>query len=247
MSTQARDGGEGPPNLIELDDVSKVYRSGDLEVSALKHVSLSIGQASFVSFVGPSGSGKSTLLNLLGCLDQPSEGSVLIAGTRVNDLDRVQRARFRGEHLGFVFQNFNLLPVMTVFENIEYPLFMVQEMPKAQRTERVLELLDKVGMLDQKDKYPGQISGGQKQRVAVARALVTRPQIVLADEPTANLDSANAFQVIEVLHHMRDAYGTTFIFATHDPRITKEAEVTYAIEDGVIKGRTAVERQGVGR
>jgi putative ABC transport system ATP-binding protein len=231
--------------LIELDDVTKVYQSGEASVTALKHVTLSIGEASFVSFIGPSGSGKSTLLNLLGCLDQPTEGSVTIAGTRVNGLDRVQRARFRGDHLGFVFQNFNLLPVMTVFENIEYPLFMVQEMPKAERTQRVLELLEKVGMLDQKDKFPGQLSGGQKQRVSVARALVTRPKIVLADEPTANLDSANAFQVIQVLHHMRDVYGTTFIFATHDPRITKEAEVTYAIEDGAIKERTAMPRPGV--
>lgn len=229
-------------SIIQLEKVTKTYQSGDLSVVAVKELSLNIDEASFISFVGPSGSGKSTLLNILGCLDQPTTGSVSVSGTVVNRLNRIERARFRGQNIGFVFQNFNLLPVLTVFENVEYPLFMVQDVPKEERSKRVLALLEKVGMLDQKDKYPNQISGGQKQRVAVARALVTSPKIVLADEPTANLDSASAFQVINVLHKMRDEFGTTFIFATHDPRIVQEAEVIYTLEDGALKGREVTKK-----
>ncbi|HAZ14706.1 MAG: ABC transporter [Bdellovibrionales bacterium GWA2_49_15] len=229
-------------SFIKLESVGKSYQSGELVVAALKDVSLEIAEASFVSFVGPSGSGKSTLLNLLGCLDQPSSGLLSINGTLINKLNQIERARFRGQNIGFIFQNFNLLPILTVFENVEYPLYMVQDMPKDDRKKRVLNLLEKVGMLDQKDKYPNQISGGQKQRVAVARALVTSPKVVLADEPTANLDSATAFQVIKVLHDMRDEFGTTFVFATHDPKIVKEAEVIYTLEDGMIKNFQAISK-----
>ncbi|OFZ81263.1 MAG: ABC transporter [Bdellovibrionales bacterium RIFOXYD1_FULL_53_11] len=229
-------------SLIQLESVTKVYQTEEHAITAVKDLSLEIREASFVSFVGPSGSGKSTLLNLLGCLDQPTTGTVSISGTVVNRLNRIERAKFRGENIGFVFQNFNLLPVLTVFENVEYPLFMVQDVPKEERSKRVLALLDKVGMLDQKNKFPNQLSGGQKQRVAVARALVTSPKIVLADEPTANLDSASAFQVIKVLHKMRDEFGTTFIFATHDPRIVQEAEVIYTLEDGALKERQVTEK-----
>ena len=227
-------------SFIKLETVGKIYQSGELIVPALKNVSLEIEASSFVSFVGPSGSGKSTLLNLLGCLDQPTAGQVSINGTLVNKLNQIERAKFRGQNIGFIFQNFNLLPVLTVFENVEYPLFMVQETPREERRKRVLNLLEKVGMLDQKDKYPNQLSGGQKQRVAVARALVTSPKVVLADEPTANLDSVTALQVIKVLHQMRDEFGTTFVFATHDPKIVKEAEVIYSLEDGEIKNRQTV-------
>ncbi|OFZ46243.1 MAG: ABC transporter [Bdellovibrionales bacterium RIFOXYB1_FULL_37_110] len=230
-------------SFIKLDSVGKIYVSGELTVPAIKDISLEINEASFVSFVGPSGSGKSTLLNLLGCLDQPSKGSVSINGTLVNKLNQLERANFRGKNIGFIFQNFNLLPVLTVFENVEYPLFMVQDIPKEERKKRVLNLLEKVGMLDQKNKYPNQLSGGQKQRVAVARALVTSPKVVLADEPTANLDSVTAFQVIKVLHHMRDAFGTTFVFATHDPKIVKEAEVIYTLEDGQIKNHEIMAKE----
>lgn len=230
-------------SFINFSNVSRVYASGDVLINAASNINLEIAEASFISFIGPSGSGKSTLLNMLGCLDQPTEGTISINDVIVNKLDRVARAKFRGDNIGFVFQNFNLLPVLTVFENVEYPLSMVKEnVPKDERKTRVHDLLSKVGMLDQKDKYPNQLSGGQKQRVAIARALVTNPKIVLADEPTANLDSASAFQIIKVLHKMRDELGTTFIFATHDPRIVQEAEVIYTLEDGILKNRQVVKK-----
>lgn len=221
-------------SLIELQSISKEYHTGEISVNALKNISLHIERKSFVSFIGPSGSGKSTLLNLLGILDKPTQGKVFINGTDVSLLDRADAAAFRGKTIGFVFQNFNLIPVLTVFENIEYPLLMLDRLPSKERRERVLRLLEKVGMTDQRDKYPNQISGGQKQRVAVARALVTNPHIVLADEPTANLDHATAFKIINIMHEMTSDFGTTFIFSTHDTKIVGEAEVIYTLEDGMI-------------
>ncbi|MBE0574714.1 MAG: ABC transporter ATP-binding protein [Desulfuromonadales bacterium] len=218
--------------LIVAENVHKTYQVGEVQINALKGVSFAIEPGAFVSFVGPSGSGKTTLLNLIGCLDKPSEGKLTVAGVDVSSLDRRQGAAFRGEKLGFIFQDFNLIPVLTVYENIEYPLLMVQDVPARQRSERVLALLEAVGMSEQKDKFPGQISGGQKQRVAVARALVTNPALVLADEPTANLDHATAYQVIELMKRMRDSFGTTFIFSTHDPKIVGEAETIFTLEDG---------------
>jgi putative ABC transport system ATP-binding protein len=222
--------------LIVAENVKKVYQAGEVSINALKGVSFTIEPGAFVSFVGPSGSGKTTLLNLIGCLDKPSEGTLTVAGVNVSGLDRRQGAAFRGEKLGFIFQDFNLLPVLTVYENIEYPLLMVQEVPARQRSERVLALLEAVGMSEQKDKFPDQISGGQKQRVAVARALVTNPALVLADEPTANLDHATAYQVLELMKKMRDSFGTTFIFSTHDPKIVGEAETIFTLEDGRLAG-----------
>ncbi len=218
--------------LIELKGVSKFYDMSETRVDALKSVSLQIEEQSFVSFVGPSGSGKTTLLNLIGCLDKPSTGNVYVNGTHVNDLETREAARFRGNHLGFIFQNFNLIPVLTVYENVEYPLIMVQNIAPKERRERILHYLEAVSMLDQKDKYPGQISGGQKQRVAVARALVTNPKLVLADEPTANLDHTSAFKVIELMRQMQRDLKTTFVFSTHDPKIMKEAEIVFTLEDG---------------
>jgi putative ABC transport system ATP-binding protein len=225
-------------SLVVAENVHKVYRTGETEVRALKGVSLVIESGAFVSIVGPSGSGKTTLLNLIGCLDKPSEGKLIVAGTEVATLSRAQGAAFRGEKIGFIFQDFNLIPVLTVYENIEYPLLMVQDVPARQRSERVLALLRAVGMEEQKDKRPDQISGGQKQRVAVARALVTSPALVLADEPTANLDHDTAYQVIELMKQMRDSFGTTFIFSTHDPKIVGEAEVIHTLEDGRLTGTT---------
>jgi putative ABC transport system ATP-binding protein len=223
-------------SLVVAENVHKTYQAGEVQIHALKRVSFAIEPGAFVSFVGPSGSGKTTLLNLIGCLDKPSHGRLMVAGTDVSGLGRRQGASFRGEKLGFIFQDFNLLPVLTVYENIEYPLLMVQDVPARQRSERVLALLDAVGMSEQKDKFPDQISGGQKQRVAVARALVTSPALVLADEPTANLDHATAYQVIELMKRMRDSFGTTFIFSTHDPKIVGEAETIYTLEDGRLAG-----------
>jgi putative ABC transport system ATP-binding protein len=217
--------------------VSKDYGGGENVVRALRGVSFEIQPASFVSFVGPSGSGKTTLLNLIGCLDKPTEGNLTVVGTDVLHLDRDQSANFRGNHLGFIFQDFNLIPVLTVFENIEYPLLMVQRVPAGERRKRILGLLEAVGMIDQKDKYPDQISGGQKQRVAVARALVTNPELVLADEPTANLDHTTAYTVIDLMKKMKDERKTTFVFSTHDQKIVGEAEIIYSLEDGQLMGK----------
>ncbi|MGB2981640.1 MAG: ABC transporter ATP-binding protein, partial [Candidatus Zixiibacteriota bacterium] len=180
--------------LIQLNKVSRVYEMGETSIQALADINLDIEQQTFVSFVGPSGSGKTTLLNLIGCLDKPSTGEIEVNGVRVNEFNRKDAAVFRGTNIGFIFQNFNLLPVLTVYENVEYPLIMVQSIAEKERHKRVLKYLEAVSMTDQKDKYPSQISGGQKQRVAVARALVTDPKLVLADEPTANLDHKSAFK-----------------------------------------------------
>jgi len=223
-------------SLIRLENVNKIYQTGEISVQALKEINLEIHGKTFVSFIGPSGSGKSTLLNLIGCLDKPTEGKVFVNNVDVGKFDRKESAAFRGKTIGFVFQNFNLIPVLTVYENIEYPLLMLDHLPSKKRNDRVSRLLEKIGMTDQKKKYPNQISGGQKQRVAVARALVTNPQIVLADEPTANLDHTTAFKIINIMHEMTNVFGTTFIFSTHDPKIVGEAEVIHSLEDGVIVG-----------
>ena len=224
-------------SLIVADNVRKDYRMGDVTVAALKGLSFAIEPASFVSFVGPSGSGKTTLLNLIGCLDKPTEGRLAVAGTDVALLNRKQSAVFRGSTIGFIFQDFNLIPVLTVYENVEYPLLMVQDVAAPERKKRVNALLAGVGMIEQKDKFPDQTSGGQKQRVAVARALVTNPRLVLADEPTANLDHATAYLVLSLMKRLRDELKTTFVFSTHDQKIVGEAEILYTLEDGELKGK----------
>jgi len=222
--------------LISANHIGKEYRAGEMAVQALSDVSFEIEPASFVSFVGPSGSGKTTLLNLLGCLDKPTEGTLTVAEIDVASLDRKASAAFRGRTIGFIFQDFNLLPVLTVYENIEYPLLMVQKVPPGERRQRVSALLEAVGMADQRDKYPDQISGGQKQRVAIARALVTNPKLVLADEPTANLDHDTAYMVLNLMKKMRNEFKTTFIFSTHDQKIVGEAETIFTLEDGKLSG-----------
>jgi putative ABC transport system ATP-binding protein len=223
-------------SLLIAEDIGKNYQVGDVVISALRGVSFEIEPASFVSFVGPSGSGKTTLLNLIGCLDAPTSGRLTVAGVDVGMLKRKQSASFRGKTIGFIFQDFNLLPVLTVYENIEYPLLMVQKVPPGERRKRVTALLDAVGMADQRDKYPDQISGGQKQRVAIARALVTNPKLVLADEPTANLDHDTAYMVLNLMKKMRNEFKTTFIFSTHDQKIVGEAETIFTLEDGKLNG-----------
>ncbi|HEY9147384.1 MAG TPA: ABC transporter ATP-binding protein [Gammaproteobacteria bacterium] len=219
-------------SLVQANHLRKSYRMGEVTVEAIKDADFTIQAASFVSFVGPSGSGKSTLLNLIGCLDQPSGGTLRVLDTDVTTLDRKAAAAFRGEHIGFVFQDFNLVPVLSVYENIEYPLLMVQNRPPAERKARIERMLEAVGMADLGGKRPDQLSGGQKQRVAVARALVTNAKLVLADEPTANLDHDTAYRIIELMKSMRDEFGTTFVFSTHDAKIMQEAEVLYTLEDG---------------
>ncbi len=224
-------------SLITAENLRKDYQAGEVTVKALKEINFKIEPSSFVSFVGPSGSGKTTLLNLIGCLDKPTGGKLTVADTDVLGLNHKESAFFRGKNIGFIFQNFNLIPVLTVYENIEYPLIMVQDTAAGEREKRVMSLIEAVGMVEQKDKYPDQISGGQKQRVAVARALVTNPKLVLADEPTANLDHKTAYMVIGLMKKMRDEFKTTFIFSTHDQKIVGEAEIIYMLEDGELKGK----------
>ncbi len=233
-------------SLLIAEEISKNYQVGEVLIPALQGISFEIDPASFVSFIGPSGSGKTTLLNLIGCLDTPTSGRLTVAGADVGKLDRRQGALFRGANIGFIFQDFNLLPVLTVYENIEYPLLMVQKVRPKERERRVSSLLEAVGMAEQKDKYPDQISGGQKQRVAVARALVTNPKLVLADEPTANLDHKTAYMVLDLMKKMRDEFQTTFIFSTHDQKIVGEAEIVYQLEDGKMNGAKAKGGKGNG-
>ncbi len=228
-------------NLVLANNISKTYCAGDVEVQAIKSVDFAIKPASFVSFVGPSGSGKSTLLNMIGCLDHPSSGTLEVVGTDIRNLDRKAAARFRGENIGFIFQDFNLIPVLTVEENIEYPLLMVQDWTAAKRQQRIEELLEEVDISAQAKKYPHQLSGGQKQRVAVARALATHAKLILADEPTANLDHDTAYRIIDLMKKMRDDYQSTFIFSTHDPKIMDAAEIIYTLEDGKLNKQSGSE------
>jgi len=224
-------------SLIVAKSLSKTYATDSVEVKALQEVSFEIEAGAFLAFIGPSGSGKTTLLNLVGCLDKPTSGELQVAGMDVLKLGRRQAAEFRGQNIGFIFQSFNLIAVLTAYENVEYPLVMVQELPLAERRDRVLKALQAVGMLEQKNQMPDQLSGGQKQRVAIARALVTRPKLVLADEPTANLDHETAYMILRLMKQMRDNFSTTFIFSTHDTRIIGEAEIVYSLEDGRLLGR----------
>jgi len=216
-------------------DLRKVYHTGEVPVMALKGVNFSIPKGAFLAIIGPSGSGKTTLLNLIGCLDKPSGGNLSVAGTDVLGLNKNDAAVFRGAHIGFIFQGFNLIPVLTAYENVEYPLFMVKNVPAPKRTKEVQDLLAAVGMIDQQHKRPDQLSGGQKQRVAIARALVTHPELVLADEPTANLDHDTAMSILSLIKNIRKELGTTFVFSTHDSRIIGEAETIYKMEDGILK------------
>ncbi len=218
--------------LIQATDITKNYRMGDEEIPALKGISFEIEEGAFAAFVGPSGSGKSTLLNLIGCLDHPSSGTLLVNGTDISTLSRSAAASFRGEHLGFVFQDFNLVPVLSAYENIEYPLLMVRGWSPEKRRERVMKMIDAVGMSEQAHKRPDQMSGGQKQRVAVARALVGEPRLVLADEPTANLDRATGRAIVELMRAMQRRTGATFVFSSHDPALIDEADVVVRLVDG---------------
>ena len=220
--------------MISNEHVTKVYKMGEVDLTVIKDLNLEIQHGEFVAIVGPSGSGKSTVLNLLGCLDKPSAGKVIIDGIDVTELDTTALANFRGENIGFIFQSFNLIPVLSVYENIEYPLIMIQNLDKEERNKRIMQLLKDVDMLDQKDKFPDQLSGGQRQRVAIARALVTKPKIVFADEPTANLDTDTSNQIITLMRNIQREFNTTFIFATHDEKIVTAVDRIITLVDGVI-------------
>lgn len=219
--------------VAKLIDVTRVYKIGEVETRALNGVSLTIENGEFTSLVGPSGSGKTTLLQLIGCLDQPSTGKVFIAGKETTNLNRNQRADLRKGTIGFVFQFFALIPTLTAYENVEMPL-LLNGKSSAQRKERVMELLKSVDLEDRAHHRPDQLSGGQQQRVAVARALATNPTMILADEPTANLDTTNGEQVMEIMKRLNVETGVTFVFATHDPRVIKYATRVVTLQDGLI-------------
>lgn len=222
--------------LVYAKDLTKVYHAGEIEVNALRGVNFEIAAGQFVSFTGPSGSGKTTLLNLIGSLDVQTSGELKIAGQAINQLNIRDRALFRGHNIGIIFQDFNLIPVLTVRENIEYPLLMVKPTGAAERRKIVTDLMEQVGIAEQGEKFPSQLSGGQKQRVAIARALTTAPKLVLADEPTANLDKATSYRIIDLMKKLKNDTGTSFIFSTHDPRVVDHADVIYTLEDGQITG-----------
>ncbi len=219
--------------MISLENVSKIYHSDGIPVPALRNIQLKINRGDFVTLAGPSGSGKSTLLHLLGALDQPTEGRVLIADEDLSLLSRQKLASFRLHRIGFIFQTYNLIPVLTAQENVEYPL-LLQKINRQEREERSIGLLKRVGLGDQLRKKPGEMSGGQQQRVAVARALATRPQVILADEPTANLDSATGMGLINLFRELNEQYQTTFVFASHDPMVIERARQVIRLHDGEI-------------
>jgi putative ABC transport system ATP-binding protein len=227
---------------VQLTDVTKTYQAGAVEVAALRGISFEIPMRSFSMVVGPSGSGKTTLLNLVGCIDMPSTGTVEVCGQRIGELSDNALADFRARTIGFVFQNFSLVPVLSAYENIEYPLLLVG-MPAAKRRERTLAMLDAVGLSKQSRQRPNELSGGQKQRVAIARALVKEPDLVLADEPTANLDSETGAAIIDLMHRVQGEYQTTFVFSTHDPHLMSHADAIFTIRDGQLVDHKEEARQ----
>lgn len=219
--------------LIEVQNVSKTYPVGTETVHALKSVSLQVAEGEFLALAGPSGSGKTTLLNLLGCVEKPTQGRIRLADTVVTEVRPWRLSRIRAQNLGYVFQTFNLLPVLTVAENIEYPLFL-RRTPKRERWRRVTEIAHRVGLENFMDHRPAQLSGGQRQRVAIARALVGRPKVILADEPTANLDSATGEKILALMKELNRETKATFVFSTHDPRIMETADRVVRLKDGEI-------------
>ena len=218
-------------SLVTLTNVSKAYRLGTVTVTGVSGVTLTLHRNRLTVIAGPSGSGKSTLLNLIGCVDRPDSGAIEIDGIGVGALDDDALSDFRAARIGFIFQTFNLLPVLTAYENVEYPLLLAK-IPAAQRKARVTELLSAVGLADKAIHKPGELSGGQRQRVAIARALVRSPQLVLADEPTANLDSRTGEDVIALMRQMQRDYGTSFVISSHDPRILAQADDHAVLWDG---------------
>jgi putative ABC transport system ATP-binding protein len=222
--------------IISLDKVHKIYPLGKTEVHAVKGVSFDITKGDFISIAGPSGSGKSTILNMIGCIDTPTEGSVVINGTKTSGMTDNEITRLRHRTLGFIFQSFNLIPVLDVYENIEFPLLLNAKTKgtKEERRQWIDFLIEEVGLTQWRNHRPNELSGGQRQRVAIARALVTKPLIVLADEPTANLDSTTGEAIIELMKKMNQDVGTTFIFSTHDQSIVDIADHVIRLKDGEI-------------
>ena len=221
-------------SLLELKGVRKVYHQGKIEVPALQGVDLTIEEGEFTTVFGPSGSGKTTLLNMIGCLDKPSSGVITFAGRELGQLSKKDLAMLRRYNVGFVFQSYNLIPVLTAYENVEFALRLTVKGREKELRERVMAILAAVGLEGLEDRKPNELSGGQKQRVAIARALVKEPKLVLADEPSANLDSKTSTEVLEVMVKMNQELGTTFIFSTHDPQVMDYAERMIEIRDGQV-------------
>jgi putative ABC transport system ATP-binding protein len=219
--------------VVELQHVTKSYKVGRSEVRALRGVTLTIPARAFTMLVAPSGSGKSTLLNLIGCIDNPTSGVVNVAGQTVAQMSDRALADFRAQKIGFIFQGFSLVPVLSAYENVEYPLVLTR-VPAAARRRATLDMLEAVGLSEQQRRRPNELSGGQKQRVAIARALVKQPEIVLADEPTANLDSETGASIVALMRRMQSQSRTTFIFATHDPHLMSQADRLVSMRDGLL-------------
>jgi putative ABC transport system ATP-binding protein len=219
--------------IIEIQNVNKIYNKTSVPVQALKDISLQMAANEFAAVVGPSGSGKSTLLNIIGGLDTATNGTVLLNGKDITAMSEGNLIEFRLHHIGFVFQAYNLIPVLTALENVEFVLFL-QNVPKKERNERAMQLLTRVGLADRKDNKPTELSGGQQQRVAVARALASHPDYVLADEPTANLDSHTAESLLDLMEDLNKEFGTTFLFSTHDSKVIRRARRVITLEDGSI-------------
>lgn len=228
-----------PPHPVVLRGISKTYRLDAVDVPALVDIDLVILPDRFTVISGPSGSGKTTLLNLIGCIDRPDRGTIMVGGKAVHTLSDDELSDFRARRLGFVFQNFNLLAVLTAFENVEYPLVLAGMTPTKRRT-RVSQLLEAVGLAAHGRKRPGQLSGGQRQRVAIARALARKPELVLADEPTANLDSKTGTEILDLMRSMQQQEHVSFVFSSHDPKVLEAADDAVHIHDGRI---TSVERR----
>jgi putative ABC transport system ATP-binding protein len=223
-------------SVVELADVKKHYMLGDTRVDALRGISLTIEKGEFLAFAGPSGSGKSTILNMIGCIDTPSAGRVLIDGTEVEHLTDTELTRYRRNKIGFIFQSFNLIPVLNVYENIEFPLLLRRSLSRKEREKIVMRFVEEVQLSDRLKNKPNELSGGQRQRVAIARALVTNPLIILADEPTANLDSATGHKIIELMKEINEVEKTTLVFSTHDAHIMEHARRIVDLHDGLVDG-----------
>ncbi|RKY49535.1 MAG: lipoprotein-releasing system ATP-binding protein LolD [Candidatus Neomarinimicrobiota bacterium] len=220
--------------IASMKNVTKVYSTGEVAVTALKNISIDIEKGEFISIAGPSGSGKTTFMNILGTLDKPTEGNVFFDSIDVTKLSKDRCAKLRRDQIGFVFQTYNLIPVLTALENVEFPLVLMGRYSKRERMERAIEMLKNVGLEEYINRKPSEMSGGQQQRVAIARALVKEPKLVLADEPTANLDSRTGAEVLEIMLKMNEKLGTTFIFATHDKMVMDFAKRLINLHDGEI-------------
>jgi putative ABC transport system ATP-binding protein len=227
--------------VVRFREVGKVYDDEGLRVTAIRSVTFDIPKKRFAMIVGPSGSGKTTLLNLIGCIDTPTSGRLEVCGQDIGTLGDRALTDFRSRSIAFVFQNFNLLPVLTAYENVEYPLLLLG-MRASERRDQTMAMLESVGLTDKRDHRPNQLSGGQKQRVAIARALVKKPAVVLADEPTANLDSHTGADIIALMRQVQEQHAVSFVFSTHDPQLISHADDTFVIRDGELTDRRSQER-----